>query len=56
MTLIAVLAVSAAGAYWTFRDASQRGMRARTWALVMALTSCLALSVYVLVRRPMRTG
>jgi len=51
MLFIGLLILSIAGAWWTYRDATSRGMRAQGWALFMVLTSCLGLPVYLMVRK-----
>jgi len=51
MLLIGLLILSIAGAWWTYRDATSRGMRGQGWALFMVLTSCLGLPVYLMVRK-----
>ena len=52
MILIILLALSVVGTYLVYCDAQARGMRARSWAFVMIVTSLLALPLYLLVRRP----
>lgn len=52
MLFIGLLVLSVIGAWWTYRDATARGMSGQGWALFMVLTSCLGLPVYLILRKP----
>lgn len=55
MLFFALLILSILGAYWTYRDATARGMKGQSWALFMVLTSCLGLPFYLMLRKPRAT-
>lgn len=51
MPIIALTVVTILGAIWVARDAKSRGMHAQRWALVMLLTSMIALPAYLVARK-----
>lgn len=52
MLFIPLLILSVVVAYWTYRDATARGMSGQGWALFIVLTSGLGLPIYLMLRKP----
>ena len=52
--LISIL-IAAAIAFWVYKDASERGMNAVLWAILVFLLCPITLPIYLLTRKP-KTG
>ena len=52
MPFLVLLTFTLLATCWTYRNAQQRRMAARGWALATALSSGLTLPVYLAVRKP----